>query len=87
MSGYSESALLRKLAELKISAPSIQVGNQEAKHISIALLPGSGIVDHAPQEALQGNCPHLVKGLDVLSLQFIQFSGTDILWQHKAGTN
>ena len=65
MSGYSESALLRKLAELKISAPSIQVGNQEAKHISIALLPGGGIVDHAPQEALQGNCPYLVKYLDV----------------------
>ena len=31
MSGYSESALLRKLAELKISAPSIQVGNWESK--------------------------------------------------------
>lgn len=31
MSGYSESALLKKLAELKISAPSIQVKIKKAK--------------------------------------------------------
>ena len=30
MSGYSESALLRKLAEVKISAPSIQVEFRES---------------------------------------------------------
>ena len=39
MSGYSESALLRKLAELKISAPSIQVEYPESNNYSNNITP------------------------------------------------
>ena len=51
-------------------------------------LSGSGIVDHAPQETLQGNCPYLVKDLNVPVLTACStFLGIDTLWLHKVGKN